>query len=109
MSQSGRFHEKRDLGGKPKSLLLLRWCRRGDSTDEAPAFSPSPSRPAPPPDAPLKSGLSSLFGRRRARVRVPAEHNETIKERWISPSLPGRFMVPKGGLEPPRVSPPPSR
>src|SRR3990172_7613396 len=23
------------------------WCRRGDSTDEAPAFSPSPSRPAP--------------------------------------------------------------
>ena len=34
---SGRFHEKRDLGGKPKSLLELRWCRRRDLTDEAPA------------------------------------------------------------------------
>src|SRR4030065_1048289 len=31
LSQSGRFHEKRDSGEKPKSLLLLRWCRRGDS------------------------------------------------------------------------------
>jgi hypothetical protein len=31
-------------------------------------------------------------------VRVPKEHHETKKERWISPPLPGRFMVPKGGL-----------
>src|SRR4030065_605759 len=85
------------VGSKTNSFCLLLWCRRGASTDEAPAFSPSPSRPAPPPDALLKSGLSSLFGRRRARVRVPAEHHETIKERWISPSLPGRFMGPKGG------------
>jgi hypothetical protein len=32
-------------------------------------------------------------------VRVPAEHHESKKERWISPPLPGRFMVPKGGLD----------
>jgi len=71
-------------------------------------------RPTPPPSRLLArltrsraSRSSSLLARRRARVRVPAEHHETKKERWISPPLPGRFMVPKGGLEPPRVSPPP--
>lgn len=30
-SHSGRIHEKRDFGFAPKSLLILRWCRRGDS------------------------------------------------------------------------------
>ena len=30
MSHICLFHEKRELGGKPKSLLLLRWCRRRD-------------------------------------------------------------------------------
>ena len=30
-SQSGRFHEKRDSGDKPKSLYLFKWRRRGDS------------------------------------------------------------------------------
>ncbi len=30
-SHSGRFHEERDSGATPKSLLLLAWCRRGDS------------------------------------------------------------------------------
>jgi len=29
-SQSGRFQEKKDFGGKPKSLSELRWCRRRD-------------------------------------------------------------------------------
>src|SRR3990172_1332501 len=54
-----------------------------------------------------RSRFYFLSGRRPKPVRVPAEHHETKKERWISPPLPGRFMVPKGGLEPPRVSPPP--
>jgi hypothetical protein len=31
ISHSGRFHEKRDFGQKPKSLLDPKWCRRGDS------------------------------------------------------------------------------
>jgi len=30
-SHSGRFQEKRDFGGSPKSLLGLRWCLRRDS------------------------------------------------------------------------------
>ena len=31
LSHIGRIQGKRDSGGKPKSLLLLTWCRRGDS------------------------------------------------------------------------------
>src|SRR3972149_9723469 len=31
LSQSARFYEKKGSGGRPKSLLLLPWCRRGDS------------------------------------------------------------------------------
>ena len=53
------------------------------------------------------SRFSSLAGRRPKPVRVPAVHHETKREPWIFSMLPGRFMVPKGGLEPPRVSPPP--
>jgi hypothetical protein len=30
-SHSAHFQRKRDSGGKPKSLCVLRWCRRGDS------------------------------------------------------------------------------
>ena len=33
--QSGEINEKRDFGEKPKSLSLLRWCRRRDLNPHA--------------------------------------------------------------------------
>jgi hypothetical protein len=43
------FKKKRDLGGKPKSLSVLPWCRRGDSNNRG-------SSRHPPKHGPLYKG-----------------------------------------------------
>ena len=104
----GPFLRKKGLRREAEIPFVIAMVPKGGlDRGESRRSTPSTLAARRPASGLLKSPSSSLIGRRRAPVRVPAEHQKMKKGASVQAGRPGHFLVPKGGLEPPRVSPPP--